>query len=65
MMFLCTLSLWMAATVARPVAAGAADGATPWLKAITEPSEDLMLAFTRRGTVARVFVREGERVTSS
>ena len=59
---LCTLSLWVAVSVAGPVAAGDTDLAAPWLQAITEPSEDLMLAFTRRGTVAKVLVREGDRV---
>lgn len=36
--------------------------APPIIKAITAPSEDLMLAFARPGRIAKVLVREGQHV---
>jgi RND family efflux transporter MFP subunit len=56
--FAVILALALGALLARPWAAGAAEA----IKAITAPSEDLTLSFTRAGRLAKVLVRQGQKV---
>jgi RND family efflux transporter MFP subunit len=56
--FAVILALALGALLARPWAAGAAEA----IKAITAPSEDLTLSFTRAGRLAKVLVRQGRKV---
>jgi RND family efflux transporter MFP subunit len=59
------VSFMLALCLAAPAAAANApsgEDAAPPIKAITAPSEDLTLAFTQPGRVAKVLVREGQHV---
>jgi RND family efflux transporter MFP subunit len=56
--FAVILALALGALSGRPWAAGAAEA----IKAITAPSEDLTLSFTRAGRLAKVLVRQGQKV---
>jgi len=55
------LALWLAAPPAAAEAPAAKSPSTP-IKAVTAPSEDLTLAFTQPGRIAKVLVREGQHV---
>jgi RND family efflux transporter MFP subunit len=56
--FVVILALALGALSGRTWAAGAAEA----IKAITAPSEDLTLSFTRAGRLAKVLVRQGQKV---